>query len=89
LSFDCLKRQITEQFLIETVVLSTSGGIIGALLGIAVPVVISRLADMPTVVTAWSVILSLLISIAIGIIFGIYPAISAANLDPIEALRHE
>jgi putative ABC transport system permease protein len=83
------KRQITEQFLIETIVLSTSGGIMGAMLGIAVPVVISHLADMPTVVTAWSVILSLLISIAIGIIFGIYPAISAANLDPIEALRHE
>jgi len=83
------KRQITIQFLIETVVLSTTGGIIGAILGITVPVVISKLTGMPTVITGWSVSLSLLISIAIGIIFGIYPAISAANLDPIEALRHE
>jgi len=83
------KRQITDQFLIETIVLSTTGGIIGALLGITVPIIISKLANMPTVVTPWSVALSLLISIAIGIIFGIYPAISAANLDPIEALRHE
>jgi putative ABC transport system permease protein len=83
------KRQITEQFLTETVVLSTTGGIIGALLGISVPIVIAKLSGMPTVVTGWSVALSLLISIAIGIIFGIYPAIRAANLDPIEALRHE
>jgi putative ABC transport system permease protein len=83
------KRQIVHQFLVETVVLSTSGGLIGVVLGLLIPIIISKLANMPTVVTSWSVGLSLFISVAIGIIFGIYPAIRAANLDPIEALRHE
>jgi putative ABC transport system permease protein len=83
------KRQIIHQFLVETVVLSTSGGLIGVLLGLLVPVVIAKLTNMPTVITSWSVGLSLCISVAIGIIFGIYPAIRAASLDPIEALRHE
>ena len=83
------KRQIIHQFLVETVVLSTSGGLIGVALGLLVPLIIAMLAKMPTVVTSWSVGLSLFISIAIGIIFGIYPAIRAANLDPIDALRHE
>jgi putative ABC transport system permease protein len=83
------KQQIVHQFLVETVVLSTTGGIVGVLLGMLVPHIIAVLTNMPTVVTAWSVALSLSISVAIGIIFGIYPAIRAANLDPIEALRHE
>ncbi|MBT3192050.1 MAG: ABC transporter permease [Verrucomicrobia bacterium] len=83
------KRQIVHQFLVETVVLSTSGGIIGVALGLLIPVAITYLTQMPTQVTSWSVGLSLFISIAIGITFGIYPAVRAANLDPIEALRHE
>lgn len=83
------KRQIVHQFLVETVVLSTAGGLIGVAVGMLIPLLISALTNMPTVVTPWSVGLSLFISVAIGIIFGIYPAIRAANLDPIEALRHE
>jgi len=83
------KSQIVHQFLVETIVLSTSGGLIGVALGLLIPMVIAKLANMPTVVTSWSVGLSLFISVAVGIIFGIYPAIRAANLDPIEALRHE
>jgi len=83
------KRQIILQFLIETVVLSTTGGLIGMGIGLLIPWTITVLAGMPTVVSAHSLVLSLGISMGVGIIFGIYPAIRASNLDPIVALRHE
>ena len=83
------KRDITTQFLVETVVLSVGGGIIGILVGITVPFLITHLTDMQTIITFWSVLLAFGISGAIGIAFGIYPATIAAELDPIEALRHE
>jgi len=83
------RSQIVGQFLIETVVLSTVGGLIGITLGILTPTLITLFAGMPTVVTLWSLALSLGISMSIGIVFGLYPAMRAANLDPIEALRHE
>src|SRR6056297_989770 len=83
------RRQIIKQFLIETLVLSTSGGLVGIAVGLFIPWLISHLADMTTIVTGFSLLLSLGISLAIGIIFGLYPAMRAAALDPIEALRHE
>ena len=83
------RRQIILQFLIETVVLSTVGGAIGIGIGLFIPWLITRVAGMPTVVTGTSLVLSLGISMGIGILFGIYPAFRAANLDPIVALRHE
>jgi len=83
------QRQIVAQFLIETVVLSMSGGIIGIGLGLLIPWCITKIADMPTVVSLTSLLLSLGISVSVGMIFGIYPAMRAAQLDPIEALRHE
>jgi putative ABC transport system permease protein len=83
------RRQIISQFLIETVVLSTAGGMIGIGLGLLIPWLITIFAGMPTVVTAKSVVLSVGISVAVGIIFGLYPAVRAANVDPIIALRHE
>jgi len=83
------KRDITVQFLVETVVLSVGGGLVGVTVGIVTPVVVSHLTDMKTIVTVWSVLLAFGISGAVGIIFGLYPAKAAANLDPIEALRHE
>jgi putative ABC transport system permease protein len=83
------KRQIVYQFLVETVVLSGAGGLIGTALGLAAPVAITRLTDTPTVIAWYSVALALGISMTVGIVFGIYPAVRAANLDPIEALRHE
>jgi putative ABC transport system permease protein len=83
------RRQIVVQFLIETVVLSTVGGMVGIALGLLIPWLISRVAQMPTVVTAYSLILSVGISMSVGIVFGLYPAVRAANLDPIVALRHE
>lgn len=83
------RNKIIRQFLIETVVLSTVGGFIGIVIGILVPSLITHFAGMPTVVTAYSLALALGISMASGIIFGIYPAARASKLDPIIALRHE
>jgi putative ABC transport system permease protein len=83
------RRQIVAQFLIETVVLSMTGGIIGIGMGMFIPWLVTRVAGMPTVVSAFSLVLSMGISMAVGLVFGIYPAFRAANLDPIEALRHE
>jgi putative ABC transport system permease protein len=83
------RKQIIIQFLIETVVLSTIGGIVGIGLGIFIPILITYFAGMPTVITPWSIVLPLCISVSIGIIFGLYPAARAAEVDPIVALRHE
>ncbi|MGA1868333.1 MAG: ABC transporter permease [bacterium] len=83
------RGQIISQFLIETTVLSTVGGILGIGLGILIPLLITLVAGMPTVITMWSIILPLCISVGIGIIFGLYPASRAAKVDPIIALRHE
>ncbi|MCC5828755.1 MAG: ABC transporter permease [Phycisphaeraceae bacterium] len=83
------KRQIVAQFLIETVVLAALGGLIGILLGPLLAVVIREFSGIPTIVPAYAVILSVGISMVVGIVFGLYPAARAANLDPIQALRHE
>ena len=83
------RKQIVAQFLIETVVLSTLGGLVGIGIGLVIPWSITQFAGMPTVVTVYSLVLSLGISMGVGILFGIYPAVRAANLDPIVALRHE
>ena len=83
------KKDIITQFLVETVVLSVGGGLIGVVVGVATPLLVSQLTDMKTIVTPMSVLISFSISGAVGIVFGIYPASRAAALDPIEALRHE
>ena len=83
------RKDITLQFLVETVVLSVGGGLVGVVVGVIIPIVVSHLANMKTIVTPWSVLIAFSISGAVGIVFGLYPAKSAAQLDPIEALRHE
>jgi len=83
------KQDIITQFLVETVVLSVGGGLIGVAVGVTTPMLVSQLTDMKTIVTPMSVLISFGISGAVGVVFGIYPASRAAALDPIEALRHE
>jgi putative ABC transport system permease protein len=83
------RRDIIVQFLVETVMLSGIGGILGVLLGVAIPFVVTHFAGMKTIVTLWSPLLAFGISALVGIVFGIYPALRAARMDPVEALRHE
>jgi len=83
------RRQIVIQFLIETVVLSTMGGLIGLGMGTLIPFLITYFSGMITVITLKGILVPLLISMTIGILFGLYPAVHAAKVDPIVALRHE
>ena len=89
MSIGARARDILTQFLIEALVLSLLGGITGIILGTVGSSVISNIAKWPTIVTAFSIILSFGFSIAIGIFFGFYPARKAAMLNPIDALRYE
>jgi len=83
------KHDIIVQFLSETLLLTLIGGVLGIVMGCAIPSLVTRFSDMPTVVTGSSLVLSFGISATVGIIFGLYPAWRAANMDPIESLRHE
>jgi putative ABC transport system permease protein len=83
------KRDIIIQFLSETLLLTLTGGILGILLGSAIPFFVTYFSDHPTAITVSSLVLAFGISAVVGITFGIYPAYRAANMDPIESLRHE
>ena len=80
---------ILSQFLIEAVLLSFAGGLIGILVGIGATVAIKQLAHWPVYIQPWSVVLSFAVCTATGVFFGWYPAKKAAQLDPIEAIRYE
>ena len=82
------RRDIVLQFLAETLLLSTVGGAAGLGLGWVFPQIIENVFGMPTVVTTASMALALAVSAGVGVVFGLYPASSAADLDPVEALRH-
>ncbi len=82
-------RNILNQFLIEAVVLTVSGGIIGILLGVSIAFIASQMMNIPFMVTTSSILLSFGVSAGVGIVFGYYPAQQAAKLNPIDALRYE
>lgn len=80
---------ILNQFLIEAIMLSVTGGIIGVLLGVGISLGIQSLAHLPVVIEPWSIIMSFAVCTFTGVFFGWYPAKKAARLDPIEAIRYE
>src|SRR5262249_8639246 len=83
------RMDVLFQFLIEAVTISALGGIIGIVVGYGLAYMISVFTDFPLFIRAWSAVLGVTVSSAVGIIFGVYPANRAAQLDPIEALRAE
>ncbi len=83
------QSDIVRQFVIEATTISVAGGLLGVVLGFIVSRLIAWLAGWSTIVTAGSVALGFLVSISVGLIFGIYPATKAARLDPVEAIRYE
>lgn len=80
---------ILMQFLIEAIMISITGGIIGVLLGISATKLVTHFMNWPTLITQSSVILSFLVCFITGVFFGYYPALKASRMDPIEALRYE
>ncbi len=83
------RTDIAAQMLAESVVLSVFGGVVGTLLGATVALAISALTPIPAAVQPWSVAIGIGITALVGLFFGLYPAMRAARLDPIEALRRE
>ena len=83
------RRDIMTQFLVESVTLTTVGGLFGIALGFFAAYLIASFTPLPYAIQGWSILVALLIAFAVGVFFGLYPAGRAAQLDPVEALRHE
>ena len=89
LAIGALESEVLMQFLVEAVVLSSFGGLIGIVLALSASVWLSGILRVPFVFNGGIVLVAFLFSAAVGVIFGYFPALKAARLDPIEALRHE
>jgi putative ABC transport system permease protein len=83
------RRDILWQILTESITLSTFGGMIGTALGFLVAFIISKLSPLPAIVEPWAVLMGISMTAIVGLFFGMYPAMQASKLDPIEALRRE
>lgn len=89
LAIGALEREVLMQFLVEAVVLSSSGGLFGIMLGLLACLGLKDILQVPFIFNPGIVIIAFLFSAAVGVVFGYFPALKAAGLDPIEALRHE
>jgi len=83
------EKHIVLQFLCEAIVLTTIGGCIGIILGAGSAIIISKVAGWKTVLTVWSLVVSIVMAGGVGLVSGLYPAVKAARLEPVRALRHE
>jgi putative ABC transport system permease protein len=83
------RRDILAQFMVESTTLSLMGGLLGILLGTGIALLVGAISPLPAAVSVPAVIMGIVMSSSIGIFFGSYPAVRAARLDPIEALRYE
>ncbi len=83
------KRDVLRQFLVEAVLISFAGGLLGVACGFGMSRLVAMMAGWSTIVTLNSILLAFLVSVSVGLIFGIYPAAKAARLDPVESLRYE
>jgi putative ABC transport system permease protein len=82
-------REIKLQFLMEAVFISIAGGVVGTLLGLALPLTARFLTDYKVPISPWSVVIAITTSVLVGGIFGTLPATRAAQLDPVESLKYE
>jgi putative ABC transport system permease protein len=89
LAIGALENEVLKQFLLEAVVLSSLGGAIGITLGLSAAGLLTLLLGIPFVISPGIVLIAFMFSAAVGVVFGYVPARKAAQLDPIEALRHE
>lgn len=89
LSIGAKKSDVTQQFLFEAIMISVSGGLIGVVLGVTMAYIVSEFAEIPTLISFSSIVLSFGVAATVGLIFGIAPARKAASQDPITSLRYE
>jgi putative ABC transport system permease protein len=88
-SLGARRRDIQRQFLVEAITLAAMGGLMGVTAGFLFAQMIALASPLPARVTAWSVVVALLLGAGVGLVFGVYPARRAARLNPVDALRFE